>query len=465
MCQVEPRKCHGFIPTRFCGLAREYNAPAMKLLLACTLLLFAFATQAVACSCAGSRRPCETYWDASAVFVGTVTFSTTIKIKEADFEFTKRLVRFHVDRPLRNVETSEVEILTGMGDADCGYGFRLGGQYLVYAYSHGEKMLSTNICTLTRLLSEAADDLEYIRGLSNATPGGTISGEVKLRRQSRAYYETLPPVRDVRILLEGPNKNFEAKTNSEGKYIISGLPPGTYKVRIDLPDGLSIYNPETEVKVYDRGCGEAFFLVEPDTRLTGKVLDAQGMSAADVLMELVPINREDNAYPSYVRTDKEGRYVMKLLKPGRYHLGVRIVGSADSTYVPYPQTYYPGVKDRSQATVITISEGQRIELDELVLPARFIERMLNGIVVDSDRTPVAGAVVWLKEKQYDDGDMPYQRQTDSEGRFSYPVYEGIKYSLNAYVEAAGRTEKRSEPLEVVITSNQEPIKLVLKNGN
>lgn len=435
----------------------------MKLLFASALLLIAFATPAAACSCAGQRKPCQAYWDASTVFVGTVTFSTTTKVNESRSEFRKRLVRFHVDRSLRNIEASEVEIATGIGGGDCGYGFQLGGQYLVYAYLNNDKTLETNICTRTRQLSDATADLEYIRGLSKATPGGTISGEVKLR--GAQGYDTWPPVKDVTILVEGSNKRFESKTNSEGKYSISGLPTGTYKVRIDLPEGLSTYNPESEVKVHDRGCAEQFFFVEPDTRLTGKVLDAQGMSAADVLMELVPVSREDHADPSFVKTDKEGRYEMKLLRPGRYHLGVRIAGSAGSTYVPYPQTYYPGVKDPSQATVIAIAEGQRIELNELVLPPRFIERTLNGIVVDSDGKPVAGATVWLKERQYNDGDMPYRRQTDNEGRFSYPVYEGIKYSLNSYVESAERQEKRSSPVEVVITSNQEPIKLVLKKEN
>jgi hypothetical protein len=104
-------------------------------------------------------------------------------------------------------------------------------------------------------------------------------------------------------------------------------------------------------------------------------------------------------------------------------------------------------------------------LDELVLPPRFVERTLNGIVVDLDGKPVAGAVVWLKERQYADADMPYRRETDSEGRFSYPVCEGIKYTLNAYVESAGRTEKRSSLLSVVVTSKEEPIKLVLMKDN
>jgi protocatechuate 3,4-dioxygenase beta subunit len=440
----------------------------MKFLLASVFCLIAFATQAMACQCAGELRPCEAYGKASAVFVGTVTFSTSIKVKEYGSEFTNRLVRLHVDRAIRNVDASDVEVMTGWGEADCGFGFRLGGQYMVYA--HGEKgKLSTSVCTRTRPISEATADLEYIQGLSKVAPGGTILGEVRLRRRdlssSTVEYEyTSTPVKDVKVLVEG-NKKFETKTSAEGKYSVSGLPPGTYKVRIDPPEGLSIYNPESEVKVYDRGCAEAFFYVEPDTRITGKVLDAQGMAAANVLIELAPAARQVGYYPDFVKTDKDGRYVMRLMKPGRYYLGVRITGSAGSTYVPYPQTYYPGVKDRSQATVLTINEGQRIELDELVLPARFIERTLNGIVVDPDGTPVAGATVWLKERQYDDADMPYRRETDSEGRFSYPVYEGIKYSLNANVESGGQHVKKSDPFEIVITSNPEPVKLVVKKQN
>lgn len=435
----------------------------MKLLLISLLFVFTSATQAIACSCAGGMRPCEAYGDASAIFVGTVTLSTNITVKEAGYETTKRKVRFHVDRALKNVESSDVEVVTNWGEAACGYGFRLGGQYVVYAYSENNETLATSICTRTRPLSEAAEDLEYLSGRSKAPPGGTISGEVRLRRREDEY--PWPPVNDVRILVKGADKQWEGKTDSEGKYSITGLRPGKYKVRLELPEGLSIYNPEVELDVFDRGCRDAFFLAEPDTQITGKVLDAQGLSAADVLMELVPVTREVGKHPEFVRTDKEGRYALKLVKPGRFYLGVRIVGSAGSTHVPYPKTYYPGVKDRSEATVITISEGQRIELNELMLPARFIERTLNGTVVDSDGTPEAGAVVWLKERQYEDSDMPYRRETDSEGRFSYTVYEGIKYSLNANVEVDGRHVKKSEPLEVVITSNQEQIKLVLKKAN
>ncbi|MDQ2921252.1 MAG: carboxypeptidase-like regulatory domain-containing protein [Acidobacteriota bacterium] len=135
--------------------------------------------------------------------------------------------------------------------------------------------------------------------------------------------------------------------------------------KVELPDGLSIHNPEQEAKVFDQGCAQVGFWVETDTRITGKVLDAEGQSAADVLMELVPEAGQRNAYAAYVRTDTEGRYEMKLLRPGRYLLGVRIAGSAGSTYVPFPRTYYSGVSEKARATILTLAEGQRLDLSEL----------------------------------------------------------------------------------------------------
>ena len=143
----------------------------MKFGLASALLLIAFSTQAVACSCAGDRAPCQAYWEASAIFVGTVTFTTTTKVREAGFELTKRLVRFRVDQPLRNVAATEIEVVTGFGEVDCGYDFRRNRQYLVYAYRNKDQRLATTSCTRTRLLSAASADLEYIRGLSKANPG------------------------------------------------------------------------------------------------------------------------------------------------------------------------------------------------------------------------------------------------------------------------------------------------------
>ncbi|MBA3514876.1 MAG: carboxypeptidase regulatory-like domain-containing protein [Pyrinomonadaceae bacterium] len=392
--------------------------------------------------------------------MGTVSYSSHVTVVDgSDFKRQQRLVRLTIDQVFRGIDGAEVEVLTGLGDADCGYGFKLGGQYLVYANRSKDNRLYTSTCSRTRQLSEATEDLAFIRGLTKAASGSTIFGEVKRVGESEPT-DRLKPVDDIRIIIESPSKRVEVTTNSKGKFRASGLPPDTYKVKVDLPEGLSIYNPERETKVFDRGCAQVEFWVEADTRITGKVFDAQGQPASDVLMELVPMTPgENNAFPVYVRTDKDGKYEMRLVKPGRYLLGVRIFGSAGATYVPFPRTYHPGVSEETRATIFTITEGQRIEAMDLILPARLVERTLNGVVVSPDGQPVKGAVVWLKEREYSDRDMPYREVADDEGRFSFKVYEGFKYTLNAYIEA--KPQKRSEIMEVRVSENPRVIKLVL----
>ena len=432
----------------------------MKKFFFLSFLLFAFADESNACSCAGAPLPCESYWTASAVFLGTVTSSKNANPKPGQDNFYRRAFQFTVDKSFRGVEGTEVEVRTGYGGGDCGYGFEIGRQYLVYAYKDDSNRLVTGVCSRTRPASEAEPDFAYFRDLSNAAPGGTIFGEIKLSRHTDPYEVT--PLRDVKLFLAGSDKDYEATTDEKGNYKVSNVQPGKYRVRVALPEGTSVHRPEREVDVSARGCAQASFWLEPDTRVTGKVLDNAGLPAAEVLMELVPVPRTSNGSPSYVRTDTEGRYEMKLVRPGRYLLGVRIVGSAGATYVPFPQTYYPGVSDEAGATIITLKEGQHFEANDLVLPPRFVERQLNGVVLDSFGQPVRGATVWLKEIQYKDSDMPYRRETDQDGRFSFPVYEGLKYRLNAYLDRKEGARPESGDFHVVISSNPEIIKLVLR---
>lgn len=432
----------------------------MKVFVSLVFLLMVLSSDVNACDCVAGGTPCHDYWKAAAVFTGTVIYSSSTTYKRGEYDVTGRLVRFNIDQPFRGVKGKNVEVRTGLGDSDCGYNFRVGGQYLVYAYNDGDK-LATSICSRTRLISEASDDLAYFQGLATAEPGATISGEVKRLDGAVTSAERLQPVPDVKIVIEGPSRRVEAITDQKGNYRVSGLAPNTYKVRVELPDGLSIHNPEQEARVFDRGCAQISFWVESDTRVRGKVFDAQGQPAADVLMELVPAEGQDNGFATLVTTDKDGRYEMKLVRPGRYFFGVRIYGSAGSTYVPFPRTYYPGVREADRATLITVVEGQQIDLNDLILPPRFVERVLNGIVVDADGRPVNGATVWLKENEYQDRDMPYRKETDSEGRFSFKVYEGINYDLKAYLDLAKGERKQAER-SIRMASDPEIVRLVLK---
>jgi hypothetical protein len=135
------------------------------------LLLLCF-EDARACSCLMNSPPCEAYGRASAVFVGRVVDAAQRNESVRDgikIVYDVGTIRFSVQEAFRGVDSKEVEIHSGTGGGDCGYWFRRGEVYLIYAYqSFEDKKLYTNICTRTRPVSEASEDLEFLRGLSAA---------------------------------------------------------------------------------------------------------------------------------------------------------------------------------------------------------------------------------------------------------------------------------------------------------
>ena len=140
------------------------------------LLLLLSARTASACTCAVERGPCEAFGGASAVFVGTVTGVTTRERTGGDDDWAPRVFKFSVAQPYLGAAGAEVEVSTAMHDAACGYAFRRGETYLVYAHLDPKgKRLITSICTRTRPVSDAAEDLEFLRGLPSRAPGATRS--------------------------------------------------------------------------------------------------------------------------------------------------------------------------------------------------------------------------------------------------------------------------------------------------
>jgi len=69
-------------------------------------------------------------------------------------------VRFQVDKQWKGVTTDTVPVVTAADSAACGYPFVTGKTYLVYARKlDGEPELQTNLCSRTKPLASAQDDL------------------------------------------------------------------------------------------------------------------------------------------------------------------------------------------------------------------------------------------------------------------------------------------------------------------
>jgi carboxypeptidase family protein len=429
----------------------------MKYILFAAILFFPISTiDAYACTCARIRPPCEEYGRASAVFIGVVIGDSPISAQNG---VQKRSVSFVVEEAFNGLRGTSAEVIAGMGGGDCGVGFKRGERYLVYAYTNPQdNKLYTSICMRTRALSQAGEDLQYLRGLSSAAPGVRIYGEAQRYWTGVNAGREPESMAGIKVSIDGTKKQVEVMTDLKGRFSADGLPAGAYKVKISLPQGLRSDSAEQEIKVADRGCAMIYFGVVSDGRLSGRVLDFNGQPMPDA--EIALCHPEEKMYRCKLYTaysDKDGLYEFKAIPSGRYALGVWFEG-LDIRNRPYQQVYYPGVEDIDRATVITIDDGEKVEMDDLVLPAPQAEHSVEGVVEWPDGKPVPNAGI-----EYLPAGVPagYGAKSDQEGRFSFKVSDGLKIKIRARGEVEWGKYVYSDWVEATVMGEDAKVKIVL----
>ena len=124
----------------------------------------------LACSCVPPPPPAEALEASSAVFAGIVLDVEDHSIIEPTaVTFGDRVVTFRVLRYWKGVDSRIVQVTTSGSGASCGYPFQEGRNYLVYA--HGESDLVVSLCSRTRRLKDAREDLDALGpGTSTLSP-------------------------------------------------------------------------------------------------------------------------------------------------------------------------------------------------------------------------------------------------------------------------------------------------------
>ena len=170
------------------------------------------------------------------------------------------------------------------------------------------------------------------------------------------------PLPDVRVSLIGTDGYYRAATDDSGRFVISELPGGDYKVEIQRegylwkrrdsgPLDLTL-TPGQDL----RGLG---FRLAKSSAITGRVLNENGEPEPDAIIEvlrleylhgrraLLPPPAGNGGRPSG-STNRWGEYRVYGLDPGEYYikatLGKLLV-------------YYPGVPDANLASSITVTAG------------------------------------------------------------------------------------------------------------
>jgi len=117
------------------------------------LLILIILPAVFACRCMPPGTPIESLDISTEVFSGRVIDIDRLNVRSG----AVTEVTFRVDTVWKGIITSSYAIKSMEGSSVCGFIFEKGKKYIVYAYSN-----TTNSCSRTRLLSDAAEDIEEL---------------------------------------------------------------------------------------------------------------------------------------------------------------------------------------------------------------------------------------------------------------------------------------------------------------
>jgi 5-hydroxyisourate hydrolase-like protein (transthyretin family) len=437
------------------------------------LLMLVAARDAEACSCMASGPPCQSYFEVQAVFAGTVRSITPIGAPPTWGPSVR--VEFEEAIGFRGVDGETQSVVTSVADgASCGYGFKPGERYVVYAYrSKPGEPLRTGICSRTRPIAQAAEDLLFFKTLSGTPGNARVFGSITHSEFNLATRDVrnYGPVPNVRLTLRSAVATFQATTDAAGRYELHGVTPATYQLTVEAPPEFSAADLEKTLQLTDsRGCAEADFVLRFDGRVRGSIRTSTGGPAANVRVQLMPIEfvgTSDLIETIDATTDAAGRFEFSKVTPGRYVLGVdlfRVIDLLPDPNVAFPATYHPGTPDAMRATIIEWKGGERHDLEPMTLPPARRAYQLTGLVTLEDGTPAAGVSVALGDanRKWLDAALPVE--TDSTGTFSFLVHEGLSYLVSAVYPGRDAQGRRRTPTIVgpfVVTKEPAPLRIVV----
>ncbi|MCE9636991.1 MAG: sigma-70 family RNA polymerase sigma factor [Planctomycetes bacterium] len=212
----------------------------------------------------------------------------------------------------------------------------------------------------------------------------------------------------------------DATTAQDGSFVIRGVAPGRYRLRVGPPSdrSLSFVQPVTEP--IEAGTHDAHVLVERALQIAGRVLDAGGRPARGVLVSL----EAPGARVAPVGTDVEGAFAFVGLRAGAYAVSARTVMPGGSASIARSEDVAAGTLGL-----------------ELVLGAAL---SIEGVVIDAEGHEVPGAAVRA---------TPVRDPSSAESRGYLPVSSGGRFAVHGlapgtYEIDVGNLRDRLRPLVV-----------------
>jgi hypothetical protein len=411
--------------------------------------------------------PGQNYFRSDVVFVGTVRDIATVS--GVDFDSGVR-VEFEDVSASRGAQGTALSVFTSADSASCGYAFKRGERYVVYGYrSKDGTRIHTSICSRTRELKDAGEDLQFFGTLSLPAAGARVFGTVIHGENDLLTGEPLNhgPAGNIVLTLGGSGRLFEARTGPDGRYEFGRVPPGAYELIAVPPPRFAIAFLNPNIQLKEAGaCHAANFAIRYDTRISGTIVHLNGRPVADAIVTLMPaalIGKNLFREPASAITDQNGRYELTDMPAGRYILGVTLSQGPDVGFVS-PTRFHPDATEPANALPFEVIAGEHLELARMVIPLPPPSYRITGVVTFEDGKPAPGVTVSLADGNARWKEVAGEVQTDANGTFSFLVHEGLSYVVSArYSEPSspGRTHSVGSVPFVASEETVKALKVVL----
>lgn len=241
----------------------------------------------------------------------------------------------------------------------------------------------------------------------------TVSGRVTIGSQPAAGVEVMLTSSDPRVLNNNPPPPLNALTDSEGRYRLTNVPAGGYRISAYAPayvvktEGIQSSWLGRTLSVSEGEAVEGIdFTLTRGAVITGRVTDSSGRGLIEESISVIPVDGEgkplngNQIRSSFVRTDDRGEYRAFGLPAGRYKVVAGSQGGDPRSGIlgggRYVRTWHPETTDESAARIIAIEAGEeaaKIDITMASAEKRTVYSASGKVIEAETGAPVPGVMI------------------------------------------------------------------------
>jgi hypothetical protein len=339
------------------------------------------------------------------------------------------------------------------GGADCIWTFNeksINESYLFYlATPQNNKDLWYGFgCGRSKDVRGADADLAFLDNLD------TLLGKTRISGKFDCHYENCPNISQKKVKFISSSKTvYETITDKDGLYEIYDLPAGIYFIEPEIPVGWKVSNywlrystslidtldsaggkqkNRFAIELEEKKHAELNFSFEIDNTIRGRLLNPSGKPMKNTCVYAIRSESDSFNYGSPGCTDDTGNFSITELYGKSY---VIVINGDEKIRAkqPFEKLFYPGVNERSEATVINIAEGKEIKLKDFRIP-KFLETIKitgklyysNGNIVTSHQN-----VQFIENEKVGNYEPNPYVYTDDNGDFVLKIFKGQTGKIRA----------------------------------